>query len=119
MSISDNAKEIADIVKDLGDMELYRKIIELEAEILELTRGTHALEKNIEDLNHVLELKENMKFREPFYYQETDPAPFCPNCWEKNKLAIHVFNSGLRGSSRTTYFDCKSCASKFTIANFR
>ena len=39
MSIINNAKEIADLIKKIGDVELYRKIIELEGEIIELTNS--------------------------------------------------------------------------------
>ena len=36
MSIIDNVKEIANLVQKLGDMELNRKIVELEGEIIEI-----------------------------------------------------------------------------------
>ena len=38
MGIIDNAKELADLLKAAGNTELYRKIVELEGEIIELTR---------------------------------------------------------------------------------
>lgn len=36
MSIIDNAKEIVDLVKKLNDVDLYRRIIELESEIVNM-----------------------------------------------------------------------------------
>jgi hypothetical protein len=45
MSIINNVKEIADLVQKAGDIELYRKIIELEGELIELTRSNRELEK--------------------------------------------------------------------------
>lgn len=100
MSVISNAKEIADLIKNLGDAELYRKIIELEGEIIELTRENHALSERIHELTKTLNIKETMSFNQPFYYQEGDIVPFCPNCWETNNVAIHMivgeeFNAGI------------------------
>ncbi len=43
MGITDNAEEIADLIKKVGDIELYRKIVELEGEIVDLTRQKRSL----------------------------------------------------------------------------
>jgi len=31
-----------------------------------------------------------LTFRTPFYYAEGEEAPFCPNCWESDHLAVHL-----------------------------
>ena len=68
MSIITNAKEIADLVKKLGDVELYRKIIELEGEIIDLTRLNRTLEERVEELSSFLKIKNDMRFEAPFYF---------------------------------------------------
>src|SRR5437667_557533 len=45
MGILDSAKEIADLVKKIGDIELYRKIVELEGQLIELTREKREFEE--------------------------------------------------------------------------
>ena len=54
MGIIDSAKEIADLIKQVGDMELYRKIVELEGEIIELTRKARGYEEEIEKLKGIV-----------------------------------------------------------------
>lgn len=94
MSVISNVKEIADLIKKLGDVELYRKIIKLEGEIIELTRNKHTLDERVQELTHTLTVKEKMTFREPFLYQEDDPVPFCPRCWETDNASVHMVNEG-------------------------
>ena len=109
MSIVTNAKELADVIKKLGDVELYRKIVELEGEIIELTREKHALETRVQELTETLAVNENLQFKEPFYYANDDAVPYCPNCWEANHTAIHLINGGLYREGTKTRFDCPSC----------
>ncbi|MDD5483941.1 MAG: hypothetical protein PHP98_09910 [Kiritimatiellae bacterium] len=78
MSIIENAKEIADLIKKIGDVELYRRIVELEGEIIELTRAKRQTEAKVERLAEVLNKKEQMLFQKPFYYLSIDPHPYCP-----------------------------------------
>lgn len=107
MSIVSNAKEIADIVKKLGDIELYRKIVELEGEIIELTRTNHTLELRVQELSSKLRFAEQLTFKEPFYYAEGDPVPFCPKCWEGDHKTIHLVNNGVVEGE--TEFLCVPC----------
>ena len=111
MSIIDNAKEIAALVKKLGDIELYRKIVELEGEIIELTRAKREVESQTEHLREVLKIKEQMRFIKPFYYMGNDPVPFCPQCWEANKVAMHL--QGPIDVVAGPRYDCRNCKSTF------
>lgn len=82
MGILDNAKEIADLIKKVGDVDLYRKIVELEGEIVELTRQKRALEERVAELTDALAFKSHLTYREPFYFADGDEVPYCPKCWE-------------------------------------
>ncbi len=107
MSIISNAKEIADLIKKLGDAELYRKIIELEGEIIELTRENRSLDDRVEDLTASLKVKQKMRFKEPFYFMGEDKTPYCSKCWDVNSVAVHLFYSG------EDLYDCPSCKNRF------
>jgi hypothetical protein len=111
MSVIDNAKEIVALVKKLDDIELYRKIVELEGEIIELTRAKREAELQVEHLQETLKTQEQMRFMRPFYYMGQDPVPFCPQCWETKKITVHLqgpvhVTAGLR-------YDCRNCKSMF------
>lgn len=70
MSIIDNAKEVADLIKAAENTEHYRKIVELEGEIIELTRQNRKLEETVEEQKSLLALKEKMIWKNPFYVIE-------------------------------------------------
>jgi ribosomal protein S27AE len=107
MSIISNAKEIADLVKKLGDVELYRRIIELEGEIIELTRTNRVLEESVADLTKSLKTKEQLTWKPPFYVVEGDRFPFCSQCWDADRIAIHLKDTGNVHSGHR--WDCPRC----------
>ena len=63
MSIISRVKEIAGQIKNLGDPELYRKIVELEGCVVELTKEKQALEEQNEQLKHSLEFRKETWLR--------------------------------------------------------
>ena len=89
MGAIDNVKEVAKLVKDLGNMELYRQILDLQGEIMELTQGNRELQTQLQELQDTLSQVGQMTFRSPFYYADGDEVPYCPRCWEVDKRAVH------------------------------
>ncbi len=110
MSIIENTKEIAELVKKLGNIDLYRRIVELEGEIIEISRQKLHLEQRVDELEKSAKLKAQMQFKAPLYYQEGDRTPYCPTCFEKDSRAIHLvcYDSG---QGQRWY--CKSCKEEF------
>src|SRR5712691_10147460 len=90
MGVIENMKDIADLIKKAGDIELYRKIVESEGEVIELTRQNRRLEEKVHELEKTLDLQKKMVHKPPFYYQEGDPTPFCSPCWETKTLPVHL-----------------------------
>jgi hypothetical protein len=90
MSILDSAKEIADVIKKMGDIELYRKIVELEGQLIDLTREKRELEDRCHKLENELAFSKTLTFKPPVYYAEGDSTPYCATCWENEAKAIHL-----------------------------
>lgn len=90
MGAIENVREVAKLVKDLGNMELYRQILDLQGEIMELTQANRELQKKVKELQDKLTQVGKMTFRSPFYYADGDDVPYCPRCWEVDKQAIHL-----------------------------
>jgi hypothetical protein len=105
LSIIDNAKEIADLIKKAGDIDLYKKIVELEGEIIELTRLIRELEEQNTELKQTLKMANTMIFKAPFYFSGEDPQPYCPRCWEADCKAIHL--TGPDGMDES--YECPEC----------
>ena len=111
MSIIEDLKEIADLAKKYNDDELSQKIAKLEEEIVELTLHAGSLEEENQELKRTFSVIKRMKFKKPFYFQEDDPIPFCPRCWEKDRKPVHLLGpvkvaSGLR-------YGCPHCKEFF------
>lgn len=90
MGLLDEMKEVADLVKKIGDIDLYRKISKLESEVLDLTREKRHAEERIEELERALKFNKELKFKPPFYFADGDPTPYCAACWESKRMAVHV-----------------------------
>lgn len=108
MSIIDNVKEIADLIKKVGDIELYRKIVELEGEVVELTREKRLLEEKDAELEKQLSISKEIFFKGQFYFMPDDEVPFCPKCWEYDKKAIHLVKP-YPGTPHRPQHQCPNC----------
>ena len=108
MGVVENLKEIADLVKKAGEIDLYKKISAAEDEVREVTREKRRLEDRLEELERALRFKEETVFKAPFcYLKEGDQTPYCPHCVEKSGHAIHVVLQFDRPEG--TRWDCPAC----------
>jgi hypothetical protein len=107
MGVVDNVKDIADLVKKIGDIELYKKILALEMDVMELTRDKARADGKIEDLERALKFKSDLQFRDPYYWIEGDPTPFCPACWDSKRVAARVVR--IKQPFKYDKVQCPSC----------
>jgi hypothetical protein len=113
MNVIESLKEAADLAKKLGNIDLYKKIVELEGDIIEVTRQKLHLELKVDELQKQIALKSAMRFKEPFYYQQGDAVPFCPRCCENDGRAVHViFHYENDAESR---WDCPQCKQEYLV----
>jgi hypothetical protein len=112
----ERARELVALVKAGGDPELYRRAVDLEADVIELVRASRRFEFENEELRDTLSFKGKLTFRAPLWYAADDPVPYCPICWETQRKAIHV--DGPMNVAAGTRYDCLSCKNTF-IANRR
>jgi len=97
MSIIDNIKDVANVVRKADNIELYSQILDLQQEALELLEENHNLKKELQSVHDNKEIKESLFLKEHFYYRkinDVDDGPYCPSCWDdKNKLIrCHISN---------------------------
>ena len=113
MGVIENAKEIGDLVKKMGNIDLYRKIVALEEEVIDLTREKRQLEEKVAGLDKALQFSKNLKFKEPFYWVEGDETPYCAPCWELKHNSVHLKKLGV--FSGKTRWDCPVCTNAFHV----
>ena len=114
MSIISDVKEVADLVKQLGNIELYKKMVDLQSKIFELTQENLATKEKIRDLESSSKIRDELKFKQPYYYKEGDQVPFCPHCWEANRLPIHLSGPN-HNNDRSVYYTCNHCRQAFPM----
>jgi hypothetical protein len=119
MGVVENMKDVADLVKKFNDIELNRRILNLENEVLDLARANRRGEERIEALEHALKFKGTLTFTEPFYWLQEDTVPFCPNCWEKEQEAIHVVHQWTDNEIGVTRRDCPNCKTEYRVTSSR
>ena len=112
MSIIDNAKEVVTLVQKLDDIELYRKIVELEGEIIELTRVNRELEENIKKYHKNSEVISKLKFDSPFYITEDGSELYCAKCIESEQLPIHLAKTTELKMRRRVWM-CPQCKTEY------
>jgi hypothetical protein len=90
MGIVENMKDAADLAKKVGDIELYRKIVHLEGEVIELTREKRQAEQKIEELESKLALTGEVFRERGFAYRVGDREACCSRCWDADRKLIHI-----------------------------
>ena len=113
MELIDRIKERTSLVQKIGDVDLYRKIVELQAEIVKLSTKNFELEKTCFDFREKFAQKSNLRHARQLYYLESDPIPFCPRCWETTEKMIHLFSTEML-SPDVERWGCHVCQYDFT-----
>jgi hypothetical protein len=115
-------KEAASAAKAAGKIDLYEKIVDLhstindlQSELQEKTMEIQTLRDENAELDSALKFSGSLTFNGAWYLAEDDPFPFCPNCWESKKTAIHLGHSSLVGSGERRV--CHNCKQMFIDAS--
>jgi len=104
LSDAENRLKFADMLDALADSKIH---------ISELKELIEKKDKEITELRKSLALGEELKFSGKFYEQKGDPTPFCPRCWEKDKIAIHLAPETTRDWAY--WRSCPQCKAEYRI----
>jgi hypothetical protein len=113
MSIIDQVRDVAKLAQEVGRMDLYKMVVELQSQVTELAtekfEAAQALvesRQRIADLEEKLRLKGQLEFRRGVYYlkreDRSEDGPFCGRCWEADQLLIHV-------DGNNQHYHCRQC----------
>ena len=107
MSIISDAKELGGLIKKIGDIDLERRIVTLQGEIIDLTQTNNELITKNQELEKRLKQRDAMTYKAPVYYAANDPIPLCPVCWEGNEIMAHL--SGPHNDNGYITYSCNVC----------
>lgn len=109
MSIIDDAKSVAKLIQDVGNIELKQMIVNLQGEIVNLVQERNELREQVGELENALKIKKSLTFEDNAYWvvkeDKAREGPFCPACWDSKNQLIHLVDAG--GSYSP--FVCPSC----------
>lgn len=109
MGLLENLKDVASLAQSVGEIELYKKIVDLEGEVREITRKNRHLEDEVVELEKRLHLRVAMTFQPPVYYKKGDETPFCAPCYETDEVTLHL------GKTPGGNWLCMRCNRTFSI----
>ena len=121
MGIIENAKEAVKLVQQIDNMELYRNILDLQAEALELVQQLKEKDETIEKLKTALELKGKMVCEHSAYWIKDDQGsktdgPFCTNCFDNEHATRRLVQGGKpsnKGGHDWSWIQCPKCKVPF------
>jgi hypothetical protein len=118
LGIIENAKEVADLIKKIGDQELYRRIVDLQGEVVELTGKVVTLSQQLLDsqqkstaLEELLKVKGKMEKHGYFYFLGDDPDGHCARCWEVDRKIVHI--ASIRHDKLGIQWTCPQCKTAY------
>ncbi len=114
MSIIENAKEAVKLVQQIDNIELYRKILDLQTEAIELTDQLKQKDEKIDQLREALELKGNFICKDSAYYIADESGkiidgPFCTKCFDVNHLKCRLV-----ANTKEPQVICPNCEVSFS-----
>ena len=107
MGLIDNVKAVAKTVQQIDNVELYRQILELQAEALELVEENNNLRHELAQLQERTGLSAELLVDQDCYWTSEDgetDGPFCTNCWDLGKGLIRMWRCG-----NPKYSECPNC----------
>jgi len=109
MSIIDDIKSVAKTIQQADNIELYQKILDVQAKALEVVEENSKLREENKELKEKLKIKENLKNENNAYWIEADgkkDGPFCSCCWDVDKNLVRLHPCG-----NPSFYNCPNCKS--------
>jgi hypothetical protein len=93
MSVIDTAKEAVMLVQKIDNIELYKKILELQSDALKLVEENGNLKGEIQELEEAFKIKDTLLFENNHYYvvkDDTKQGPYCTYCWDTGRKLVRL-----------------------------
>ena len=91
MSVIDTAKEAVMLVQKIDNIELYKKILELQSDALKMVEENGKLRDRIKELETAFVIKDTLTFEDNHYFAMKDgtkDGPYCTLCWDNDRRLV-------------------------------
>jgi hypothetical protein len=92
MGLIDDAKEAVKLVQKIDNIELYRKILDLQNEAMQLIEQLREKDEEIAQLKNI----SNVEIRDNFAYKIEGNdvlGPYCPRCLGRDTKLVYLINA--------------------------
>jgi hypothetical protein len=94
MGILDNIKDVVGTIQKIDNIELYRKILDLQAETITVVGENADLRAQLDTLREQLSIKQRLRFEHNAYWDgdslESSEGPFCSKCWDSDRKLVRM-----------------------------
>src|SRR5262245_26972185 len=109
MGIIDDVRSVTKVIQQIDNVELYRQILDLQAEIMNLVEDNRKLKSEINSLQDSLRTKESLEFERNAYWKKNQEGarsdgPFCSKCWDRENKTVRMLVM-----ANPQYHQCPSC----------
>ena len=107
MGLYDGIKDVAKVVQQADNIDLYKKLIDLSAQALEMQEEISRLKQEINSLKQTETLENDIEYHEgAFITRKSDKelVKYCASCWADRKVLMPLKRSIVYGS-----YQCALC----------
>ena len=116
MSLYDGIKDVAKIVQQADNIELYRQLLDLGAQALDLQAENARLRNELLEMKKEKEIESRIERHQQPYLTLIDDAPhlkYCATCWDRDRKLIQMREVTEHMSTGSwTKLSCNNCHSK-------
>ncbi len=98
----DNIREIVTLVQQIGNIDLYKRIVDLQADAVNLEQENLRLREQVANLEKKWEIQEDLAFRDNMYWRSSGEGPYCVPCWDNHRKLMRMAGNG-------DLFHCHTC----------
>jgi len=108
MGILDEVKSVVGTIQKIDNIELYKQILDLQAEIMKLVEENSSLKGEIASLKDKFAVREQLIFAKNAYWLPAEggrkTGPLCTNCWDVRRQVVRM-----HFDKETGYGQCPTC----------
>ncbi len=112
MPLIDDIKSLFKMVQQLDNVELNRKILDVQAQALDMQTQIVSLREENRELHDKVALKARLTYKNHVYWDENQ-HPYCSKCWDTGQSAIHLHPAA------NGYLMCPSCGTPIATLSDR
>lgn len=114
MELVNEVREVVELVEAMGDLALYKRVLDVERHALDLTNENFELQRQIKLLQEQATSRSQLVLKAPGKYYHlredgTEEGPVCPSCYDEKGLVIGLACAGPSGS--VDY--CRACKTRY------